>query len=319
MENAEAIIDKYLKLVNSNLDNNIFLFTINHLESKYWIDNEFNLEKSLQILPLKSQIPIKTKKRLRDRCMALGNKFLELFGIWLILTQNSWKNEDSSRFTLQNILEKMEFNSHGKPLFDLDAMKQDYKFETENFNFSFSLSNDKESLINSMVIITGNTSGQPLNIGLDLINRELIDRLFINELKDGILHGDELKLLESYEKSKESYEMFFAQLWSLKESYSKYKGTGLIDLDLRTLNFKNVKLIEFPETETMNIELLINGQKQSNLTIITKLLNKKTCYSVVFDQTEPLEKIEMKLIQLDIAQVDIVVKAIACKPMNSKN
>ncbi|GMM39051.1 holo-[acyl-carrier-protein] synthase [Saccharomycopsis crataegensis] len=220
----------------------------------FWLENEFNFEVSLRLLPLRNQLKVKNQKYFRDRCLGLGNQLLLVYVLWLM--NQSW--------SIEQVLSRLHHGSNGKPMFE---------------DVDFNLSNDKESLLNSMAIAGG-------TVGLDTINFHLINRQFVDEIKLGTLHDSELALLEK-QTEEEDYLRLFAQLWSLKESYTKYLGTGLIGVDLKQLEFRNVRLITTAGDSNTGIQLYIDGKRKVLGAIMTRLYNDQVYYSVVTDKDSP--------------------------------
>lgn len=334
MEKYVSLIrDKALYLSSKNIVNQdnshsesvtaiLFVLQLDH----HWLNNEFHLEHALQTLPLKQQLRIKNKRFYLDKCLSLGNQLLQVFAtvaVSKLVEQDSSKhNETDESFSTHDIITGFHHNANGKPFFHNDKILNSSKFQ-----YLFNLSNDKESLINSMITIISakdiniqpdpkhhrkhniqissnlSPTSQTMAIGIDLINVDLLSPDFIDELKLEIMHPSELAFFNSLAETSphttstnspkntisEKQKRIFAQIWSLKEAYSKYIGTGLVGLDLKLLEFREIKVLCYDDGRRAvndEVELFIDGvrqldQHQDELTIVTKLINERVFYSVI--------------------------------------
>lgn len=226
----------------------------------YFLECEFNLERALQALPLRSQLPIKRLHRLPDRALELSNKLLQAYG--LALTSNK---------TIADVLGGIQYSENGKPSYE---------------NLAFNMSNDREFGLVTMAIVPGARS-----VGLDTIDARIVSQDMIEELSD-VMHSAEKEYVHDGKTHQEKVNRF-ARVWSLKEAYGKYLGTGIVGSDLSIWQF----CLEGIGTNLWASELYINGEKQ-DISIVTKRFNDHVFYTIVSDKLVDLEERVLDLEQV---------------------
>lgn len=154
------------------------------------------------------------------------------------LTHLGYNTED---FTLKK-------NLNGKPFYESNK-----SYQIINFN----ISHDE----NKVVLFYNNNQ----DVGIDIMN--IKDRNFSFDKIISSFTSEESQLI----KNSKDYKTQFYKIWTLKESYFKYLGTGILnlkDIDYTTLknnkgklstNNENFKIIRFFKKDDINfVEILYN-------------------------------------------------------------
>lgn len=197
-------MDQLLKDIKLNNSWNIILVV--DVANSGLID-EFLFEAAMRLLPLKQQSKILARKSAMGKHTMLCNRLLQLFGCSI----STGKNISQLVF---------QAGKHGKPM-----------LQNAN-NVAFNMSNGDNHTV--MYLIKGSSTGG--DVGVDIAS---VDDLGEDlELFKNIFHRDEYTYL--LELPPVERRCLFAYYWSLKESYTKYVGTGLHN-NLNDINFKEQK------------------------------------------------------------------------------
>lgn len=183
---------------------------------KAGLQDDYNFENAIRLLPLPEQVNILRKKFRNDQIKHLCNKLLQHFGCLVML--NHYDHENSGRL----MFTKGKF---GKPL-----------LQTDDLNISFSMSNGEEYVC----MCIWNHDNNPLDheVGIDIASINDLQCKEELELYIDIFTKEEYWTLHNC--SKDEIQKLFAHYWSLKESYTKYLGTGL-NIDLKRVNIGPIK------------------------------------------------------------------------------
>lgn len=137
------------------------------------------------------------------------------------------------------------FTKYGKPFMDL-------------FDIYFNISHSKN------IIIMAVSSLFEIGIDIEYLDKDFFDSIQSNEL-DYIFTSSERSQL--YSSSINSIKKFF-DFWTIKESYLKCLGVGLVDnlykVEVNS-TYKTVKLLDFPRLAYLPLE--INSNFSSHITI----------------------------------------------------
>lgn len=98
-----------------------------------------------------------------------------------------------------------------------------------------------------------------------------------------VLSSREEDILESYVDDKLNYNRVFYKFWTLKESYLKYRGSGLV---------KDLFNIEFYNDDFLNIENI--SCKDGTVSLQSKIIEKEYILSICYSKRE--EKIIYKMV-----------------------
>lgn len=188
-----------------------------------YLDDSFNFESSMRLIPLESQNLILRKRLPKLQRMALVNRLLQIYGCSKI----SGLKSGQLKFTR---------GQFGKP-----------KLEG-NGNIEFSMSNGEQSC----VMVT-----QQTEVGIDIASTmdcERWDEGYLHTFQD-VFTDEELAALKASSSHRDE---LFTLYWSMKESYTKLIGTGL-NTNIKAID---IGVISTPlsEHETMTTARSINGK-----------------------------------------------------------
>ncbi|AJS24681.1 unnamed protein product [Saccharomyces cerevisiae] len=167
--------------------------------------DEFTFEALMRTLPLASQARILNKKSFHDKCSSLCNQLLQLFGCSIVTGLN-----------FQEL--KFDKGSFGKPLLD------------NNRFLPFSMTIGEQYV--AMFLVKCVSTDEYQDVGIDIASPcnyggreelELFKEVFSEREFNGLLKASDPCTIFTY-------------LWSLKESYTKFTGTGL-NTDLSLIDF----------------------------------------------------------------------------------
>ncbi|CAB4254517.1 similar to Saccharomyces cerevisiae YGL154C LYS5 Phosphopantetheinyl transferase involved in lysine biosynthesis [Maudiozyma barnettii] len=228
------------------------------------LNDEFEFETALRVLPIDWRARIMNKKNETDRMKALCNRLLQLVGCSIISNVS---------------IKSLQFDSieNGKPI----IVSQD------DNNITFSMTNGE----NYIAMFLRRTMNHPApHVGIDLASeKDLKDPKDLELFKD-IFNTEEYDALES--TSIDEVQSLFAYYWSFKESYTKYTGTGL-SCDLKKIgagklqNFDSFKGINrLVESKSMEFySLWLNGPFKEILTICEEDLSARYITPIVYRLT----------------------------------
>lgn len=189
------------------------------------LQNDFNFEMAMRLLPLKDQASVLRKKFKSDQIKALCNRLLQLFGC-LIMLKDLLDEKPELVFTR---------GPFGKPLLDTDAMGINHKL-------AFSMTNGEEHICMYLKRYMESNN----EVGIDIAsNEDLHEPEELPLYKDVLTSTEYLTLNNS---SQTDMKKLFAHYWSLKESFTKYLGTGL-NIDLKKYDFGTIEMDQ-PSTVT---------------------------------------------------------------------
>ncbi|CUM62865.1 uncharacterized protein PRCAT00000424001 [Priceomyces carsonii] len=235
-----------------------------------FLSDDYNFEVALRKLNLKDQLKVRNIKDERNKFRALVSRlFQKLVLNYLIFSHQVINKIGSQRSAWEEL--NFRYNDYGKPHFpEQDALK---------IQFSFSSSNDVLCLL-----IELNTL-DPIGIDLSHSEQAAISSLnFISQFRP-IFGSAELQQLQDIQDEKYKY-LLFNQIWTLKEAFVKYIGSGL-NIDLSKFEFnlrdrladKSAKpitnsdsFIKRYDVEWKNdIEISVNGLIESNCRFLKTL------------------------------------------------
>ena len=196
--------------------------------TKTELQDDYNFEDAIRLLPIHDQANILRKKFRNDQIRHLCNKLLQYFGC-LVMVNNY---DDKSLSQLKFIKGR-----YGKPM-----------LQSDKTNISFSMSNGEENVC--MFIWNHDNDSLDHEVGIDIASINDLQNKEELELYIDIFTEEEyLTLLNC---PKDEIQKLFAYYWSLKECYTKYLGTGL------NFDLKKVDIGPITKDET-NISKRING------------------------------------------------------------
>ncbi|CAI4039131.1 hypothetical protein SMKI_07G1020 [Saccharomyces mikatae IFO 1815] len=203
--------------------------------------DEFTFEALMRALPLDSQARILNKKSFHDRCSSLCSQLLQLFGCSLATGLNFREVE-------------FETGSFGKP------------FLANDHSLPFSMSTGEQCVAMSLVKCAKTAKYQ--DIGIDIASVcNYSGREELELFKEVFSEGEFKALLSSSDPC-----TVFTYLWSLKESYTKFTGTGL-NTDLSLIDFGNTTFFPVKGASTYKtfdgVSLVFHSQWFNNEIITT--------------------------------------------------
>lgn len=172
------------------------------------LEDDFRFESAMRLLPLRVQAAVLRKKFRADQVKTLCNRLLQLFGC-LVLT--GLENRKELTFTS---------GKFGKPRLDSSR------------HITFSMSNGE-----SYVCMYVSKDARVDNVGIDIASVKNLQNKEELELYKDIFTEQEYEILFSCPT--ETVKRLFAHYWSLKESYTKYLGTGL-NIDLKQVDIGSI-------------------------------------------------------------------------------
>ncbi|CAI1987138.1 hypothetical protein SEUBUCD646_0G01240 [Saccharomyces eubayanus] len=167
--------------------------------------DDFTFEVLTRVLPLDSQAQIFNRKSFHDRCTILCNRLLQLFGCSIV----TGLDYQALRF---------DRGSFGKPFLGNDR------------SIPFSMTTGEQCV--AMSLVKGASTDEYQNIGIDIASTRNYGGNEELELFKEIFSDEEFKGLQRASDPC----VIFTYLWSLKESYTKFTGTGL-NTNLATIDF----------------------------------------------------------------------------------
>lgn len=185
------------------------------------LKDDFKFETAMRLLPLSAQASVLRKKFQEDKIKTLCNRLLQMFGC-LLISGLEYKNEL-----------KFKRGKFGKPKLDCPAV-----------NVSFSMSNGEDHVCMYVQKNGCANSEVPVELGIDIASVKDLQKIEELELYRDIFTDLEYETLLNHPK--DGIHKLFAHYWSLKESYTKYLGTGL-NIDLKQVDTGPIK-IDQPET-----------------------------------------------------------------------
>lgn len=180
------------------------------------LQDDYNFEHALRLLPLPEQTNILKRKFRNDQIKHLCNKLLQYFGCLIMVNHYDDKKLGELKFTRDKF---------GKPVLQAD-----------NLNISFSMSNGEEYVC--MYIWNHEDDHLDYEVGIDIASTNDLRCKEELELYTDIFTKEEYRTL--YNCSKDEIQKHFAHYWSLKESYAKYLGTGL-NIDLKKVDIGSIE------------------------------------------------------------------------------
>ncbi|CAI4061626.1 holo-[acyl-carrier-protein] synthase SKDI_07G1080 [Saccharomyces kudriavzevii IFO 1802] len=219
--------------------------------------DDFTFEALMRALPLDWQAKILNKKSFHDRCASLCNQLLQLFGC-SIMTGSDFREL------------KFDRGSFGKPFLDNDN------------SLPFSMSTGEQCVAMSLVKCVSPDECQ--KIGIDIASTSNYGGKEELELFREIFSEEEFRALLRASNPR----VVFTYLWSLKESYTKFTGTGL-NTNLAEIDFGSINF--FPANGTsLNITLeklpLVFHSQWFNNEIITTCIPRSISNNINMDTSE---------------------------------
>lgn len=187
-----------------------------------YLNDPFNFETAIRILPLSVQNAILAKKGDKLKEIALSNRLLELFGC------SKWTG-----FPKKDL--KFARGKYGKPYL-------------EDLFVEFSMSNG----CNSVVMVVQGTS-----VGIDVASTTDCKNWGDNYLEEfvDIFSDEEYAALQN--SAHDQLDELFTYYWSMKESYMKLTGTGL-NTNIKNIDLKCLHIL--PKWEIMTVERVIEDK-----------------------------------------------------------
>ncbi|CAL9735531.1 L-aminoadipate-semialdehyde dehydrogenase-phosphopantetheinyl transferase [Monosporozyma servazzii] len=186
------------------------------------LEDAFKFETAMRLLPLPVQASVLSKKSQGDKIRTLCNRILQLYGC-LVLSGVQKRNDL-----------KFKRGKYGKPIMD-----------SQTAHLAFSMSNGEEHVCMYIKKNVDNDSAKPIDVGIDIASVKDLQKSEELELyKDVFSEAEYTTLLRC---PKEDINKLFAQYWSLKESYTKYLGSGL-NIDLKQIN---TGIVNINQSETI--------------------------------------------------------------------
>lgn len=205
------------------------------------LNDEFEFEMAMRVLPIKWRNKVMNKKNDSDRKKALCNRLLQLIGCSIVCNIQ---------------IRSLEFDiiQNGKPI----LVNQDIN----NGIVTFSMTNGQNFVA---IYLKRGEPGSDIacDVGIDLASAaDLADPINLELYQDifGTAEYESLQLTTGTELKR-----LFAYHWSFKESYTKYTGTG-ISCDLKVIDAG--KLEDFNKTK--EIDRIVEG---NHMTFYSTWLN----------------------------------------------
>lgn len=235
---------KSIKLVIQNHDPEIVIFvtSTSNLKLTQILSDDFHFEQCIRKLSLSEQRAVRN-----SRHNPIKQLVLRLFSKYVLNFSLSSIDPSSSSFSPWTELQ-YTYNDFGKPEL-LDHTGQ-------IFQFNSSSSNDLAAIAVQF--------NQLSPVGIDL-SHEVQDSISPTEFMrqfEGIFSDEETELLQSISDSNAKYHKF-NQIWTLKEAFTKFLGTGL-NIDLSSFSFNLAKLGSLSAFESE--EERFEAQKEVKLT-----------------------------------------------------
>lgn len=189
-----------------------FVSIINHPDLVTYLDDDFNFESTVRLLSFRDQLHIHSNKSKTAKQKLLITKLFTT----LILNYFVQRNDNSDFNPWKQL--NFTYNEFGKPFLE---------YPNAHIHFNSSSSNDIISLVVSISDAVG--------IDLSHSRQDSISSLdFMNQFDD-MFHPIEKVNLMQIDDINKRY-IAFNQLWTLKESFTKYIGSGL-NIDLKQIGF----------------------------------------------------------------------------------
>lgn len=226
-------------------DNTLFLFYADLLDGNLdpsdskiiqILRDDFKFETLLRNFSLLEQLKIRNIKNEIDRDVKVINMLILKYVV------NEYEGEMNDKLT-ELVINKNKF---GKP-----------KLYNKDYQFNIS---DEFGIV--ILAIGFNTNLKDHDIGIDLSNPNDIENFKLDKLENfykkdfkSIFNDDEIIQLDSYFNELEYHDRLnkLSQIWSLKESYCKYKGIGITAGMEKFPFIGNIKLLELPECKKNEI------------------------------------------------------------------
>lgn len=220
-------------------ENHVLLFTTNTSTTSLvdYLNDDFNFEMSLRLLNLKDQLAVRCQKNANGRYKQLINRLFAK----LILNYILYIYDPMGDFQPWKDLE-FSYNEFGKP----------YLTQQELYQFQFNMSSSNDII---SIVVELNASG-PIGIDLSHSRQAISPTNFLEEFKP-IFDPTEIEQLLEIKDNSYRY-IIFNQLWTLKEAFTKFLGSGLnIDLS-KFCFFLNKSMVDDSIISTYDNNLLIS-------------------------------------------------------------
>ncbi|CAR66023.1 DEHA2G22528p [Debaryomyces hansenii CBS767] len=220
-------------------EHRVLLFTTNTSTTALvdYLNDDFNFEMSLRLLNLKDQLAVRCQKNASSRYKQLINRLFAK----LILNYVLYIYDPKDEFQPWKDLE-FSYNQFGKP----------YLTQQDLYHFQFNMSSSNDII---GIVVELNALG-PIGIDLSHSRQAISPTNFLEEFKP-IFDPAEIEQLLEIKDISYRY-IIFNQLWTLKEAFTKFLGSGLnIDLS-KFCFFLNKSMVDDSIIATYDNELLIS-------------------------------------------------------------
>lgn len=204
-------------LPDVTLSQGTYIFTAILSDKLYeYLEDDFNFEMALRIVPVSEHLKIRNISNHKLRCKKLINSlFIRLL---LNFTESQVLGHDVSPWKSVDL----KYNHYGKPYFHDNQLNQ-------TVSFSLSSSNNVVALALEIGLMS------PIGIDLSHSEQNISPTTWLSDFKD-IFHDSEVEQLIEIPNTEKSY-VAFNQIWTLKEAFTKFIGSGL-NVDLSKFAFE---------------------------------------------------------------------------------
>lgn len=261
-------------LPDMTLSQGTYIFTAILSDELYeYLEDDFNFEMALRIVPVSEHLKIRNIPNHKFRCKKLiSSLFTRLL---LNFTESQVLGRDVSPWRSVDL----KYNHYGKPYFRDNEL---------NKAVSFSLSTSNNVIALALEI------GLSSPIGIDLSHSEqnISPTTWLSDFKD-IFHDSEVEQLIEIPTTENRY-VAFNQIWTLKEAFTKFIGSGL-NVDLSKFAFEldlvsdtnGPNDVGFGSINELNLKwsgdntIDFTNLKQDQSKFVVGISNPLYCYSAV--------------------------------------